>query len=248
MATADTAGGQDGNRRDLLDHLRPQHDRADLAAVPTGLAALGDDDVNAGVGVLASLRRRSAQRRDLAALVVDVLDHVRGRGAQRVGDQRHLRVLQGHFDLRSGGRLGPAEQLQGVVVAVVDGHTVVGKDLAGEVQMLLGYKRIQRLLKLVGGHVRIHALVLVGDDDVDAIRMVTDVLVDPVQLDLELLRGEADRAEHTEATCLAHGDDDVTAVGEREDRELDVELVADGGVHACSSGGRRRTETCSSLA
>ena len=67
--------------------------------------------------------------------------------------------------------------------------------------------------------------------------MVTDVLVDPVQLDLELLRGEADRAEHAEATRLAHGDDDVTAVGEREDRELDVELVADGGVHACSSGG-----------
>ena len=83
----------------------------------------------------------------------------------------------------------------------------------------------------------IHALVLVRDDDVDAVGVVADVLVDPVQLDLELLRGEADRAEHAEAAGLAHGDDDVAAVGEREDRELDAELVADGGVHACSSVG-----------
>jgi hypothetical protein len=49
--------------------------------VTAGLAALGDDDVDARVGVLARLRRRSAQRRDLAVFVVDVLDHVGGRGA-----------------------------------------------------------------------------------------------------------------------------------------------------------------------
>ena len=67
--------------------------------------------------------------------------------------------------------------------------------------------------------------------------MVADVLVDPVQFDLELFGREADRAEHPEAAGLAHGDDDVTAVGEREDRELDAQFVADGGVHACSSGG-----------
>ena len=34
----------------------------------------------------------------------------------------------------------------------------------------------------------VHALVLVGDDDVDAVGVVADVLVDPVELDLELLR------------------------------------------------------------
>jgi len=133
------------------------------------------------------------------------------------------------LDLRGGGRLGPAEELKGVVVAVVDGHTVVGEDLAGERQMLLRHKRVQRLLEHFGGQVgRVHALVLVRDHDVDAVGVVTDVLVDPVQLDLQLLRSEAHRAEHPEATCLAHGDHDVTGVGEREDRELDVELVADG--------------------
>ena len=67
LAAADTAGGQHRYRRDLLDDLGPQHDRADLTAVPAGLAALGDDDVDAGVGVLAGLRRRAAQRGHLAA-------------------------------------------------------------------------------------------------------------------------------------------------------------------------------------
>ena len=79
---------------------------------------------------------------------------------------------------------------------------------------------------------RVHALVLVGDDDVDAVGVVADVLVDPVELDLELLGREADGAEHAEAAGLADRDDDVAAVGEGEDRELDAEVVADGGVHA----------------
>ena len=118
------------------------------------------------------------------------------------------------------------------------GHAVVGEDLARELQMLLRHERIELLLehlwRQIGG---IHALVLVRNDDVDAVGMVADVLVDPLQLDLELIRRVSDRAEHAEPACLAHGDDDVPAVGEREDRELDVELVADGGVHGCSSVG-----------
>ena len=48
-----------------------------------------------------------------------------------------------------------------------------------------------------------HALVLAGDDDVDAVGLVADVLVDPLELDLELLGGEADGAEHAEAAGLA---------------------------------------------
>jgi hypothetical protein len=72
--------------------------------------------------------------------------------------------------------------------------------------------------------------------------VVADVLVDPRQLDLELLGAEADGAEHAEAAGLAHRDDDVAAVREGEDGELDAELVADGGAHGGSSvvsgGGR----------
>jgi hypothetical protein len=77
--------------------------------------------------------------------------------------------------------------------------------------------------------------------------MIADVLVDPVEFDLELLGGEADSAEDAETARLADRHHHVTAVREREDRKLDVEVVADGGVHASSFGGRGRTGTCSSL-
>ena len=66
--------------------------------------------------------------------------------------------------------------------------------------------------------------------------MVADVLVDPVELDLELLRGVSDSAEHPETAGLTDGHHDVTAVGESEDRKLDIEVVADGRVHGCSLG------------
>src|ERR1700756_2349216 len=77
--------------------------------------------------------------------------------------------------------------------------------------------------------------------------MVPDALVDPIEFDLELVRCEADGAQHAEATGLAHGDDDVAAVREGEDREFDSQRLADGGAHTCSFGGGGRTETCSSL-
>ena len=109
---------------------------------------------------------------------------------------------------------------------------MIGEDLLPEIQMLLGHHLAQRLGQFFGGQVRVHALVLVRDDDVDPVRMIADVLVDPLQLDLELLGREADSPQHAETTGLAHRDDDIAAVREREDRELDAELVADGSVHA----------------
>ena len=75
------------------------------------------------------------------------------------------------------------------------------------------------------------ARVLRRHDDVDAVGLVADVLVDPVQLDLELLGREGDGAEHAEPARLAHRGDDVAAVAEGEDRELDAEAVAERGAH-----------------
>src|SRR5207247_6127586 len=69
------------------------------------------------------------------------------------------------------------------------------------------------------------------DDDVDAVRVLADVLVDPVELDGELFGREADGPEHAEPTRLADSGDHVAAVGESEDRELDAELVAEGRSH-----------------
>ncbi len=231
LTAADAAGGQHRNRGDLLDDLGPQHDRADLAAVPTCLAALGDDDVDTRVGMLARLRRRTAQRRHLESRLVNVLDHLGRRGAERVGDHLHLRVLERHLDLGRGSRLGPTEQLQGVAVAVFDRHTMVGEDLLAEVEVLLRHHLAQRLGQLLRGQVGVHAFVFVRDHDVDAVGVIADVLVNPFQLDLQLLGREADRSEHAEPPGLADRYDDVAAVGEGEYRELDAEFVADRGVH-----------------
>ena len=52
-----------------------------------------------------------------------------------------------------------------------------------------------------------------------------------LELDLELVGGEADGAEHADASGVGDGGDHVAAVGEGEDGELDAQLVADLGVH-----------------
>ena len=109
---------------------------------------------------------------------------------------------------------------------------MIGENLAGEVEMLLRHHRLKRLGELLRGEVRVHPLVLVGDDDVDAVGVVTDVVVDPVELDFKLLGREAHRPQHPETAGLAHRDDDVPAVGEGEDRKFDLEVVADG-QYAC---------------
>ena len=140
----------------------------------------------------------------------------------------------------SGGGLGPPEQAHALVLLRREvGHAGVGEDLVGELDVLLRHHVPQHLPELLGVEL-VHPLVLAGDHDVDAVGLVADVLVDPLQLDLELLGREADGAEHAEAAGLGDGGHDVAAVGEGEDRELDAELVAEGGVHVVSPwrGGR----------
>src|SRR6185503_8370606 len=85
-----------------------------------------------------------------------------------------------------------------------------------------------------------HALVLAGNDDVDAVRLVADVLVDPLELDFELSRRKPDGAEDAEPARLADCRDDVAAVAEGEDGELDAEPVTDRSVHASWIDQRRR--------
>ena len=125
----------------------------------------------------------------------------------------------------SSSRSGPALDL---------GHAVVGQDLLGEGAVLVGDHRPELFFELDRVQLA-HALVLAGDDDVDAVGTVAHVLVEPGQLDLELLGAEADRAQDAEAAGVADGGGDVTAVREGEDRELDTEAFAQFVVHGVSS-------------
>jgi hypothetical protein len=139
-------------------------------------------------------------------------------------------VAQQHLDLRRRGRRGPAEELAAALIGREVGHSVVREDLLDELAVLGRDHLAQLLLELLRVHLA-HALVLPGDHEVDAVGLVADVLVDPLELDLELLGREADGAEHAEAARLRDGGHDVAAVGEGEDRELDAQAVAEIGVH-----------------
>ena len=125
----------------------------------------------------------------------------------------------------SSSRRGPPSSL---------GDAVVGQDLLGEGPVLVGDHRPQLGLELDRVDL-VHALVLAGDDDVDAVGVVADVLVEPVQLDLELLGAEADRAENAETAGVGHRGGHVAAVGEGEDGELDPEAFAKLVVHGETS-------------
>src|SRR5207245_2276752 len=65
------------------------------------------------------------------------------------------------------------------------------------------------LLQHLSGIGAVHIDRLLWHHSVDAVRHAVHAVVDPVELDLELFRTEADRAEHAEAPGLAHRGDDV---------------------------------------
>ena len=106
---------------------------------------------------------------------------------------------------------------------------VLVEQFVDELTVLVGDQRVEAVDARLGAAALPH--VLRRHHDVDAVRLAVDVLVDPVQLDLELLGAVGERAQHSVAARLAHGRDDVATVREGEDRELDVETLADRGPH-----------------
>lgn len=158
-------------------------------------------------------------------------------------------MLQRRVDLWGGRRLGPTEQLQTVLVGVLDRDTMIGEDLAGEVQMLLRDHRPQRLGELIRRQLGVHALVLVRDHDVDPVGVVADVFIDPVELDLQLLRREPNCSEHTKTTSFADGDHHIAAVSEG---KIGNSIPSSSQMAVCMPApgmlaDANRTETCSSL-
>ena len=118
-------------------------------------------------------------------------------------------------------RFGPAFELR---------HSVVGQDLLDEHPVLVGDHGPE--LSFEFDRVEFtHPLVLSGNHDVDAVRTVADVFIEPGQFHLELFGAEADRPEHAHPTGVGHGGGHVAAVGEGKDRELNAETFAELVVH-----------------
>src|SRR2546425_8838856 len=120
-------------------------------------------------------------------------------------------MLEGNIELRPGRRVGPTEER--LRRGIIDRQL---RD-AVPVQNLLDEAPVSvrdLLLQLLGDGGRIHsgALVFRWDHDVDTVWLAVDVLIDPVQLDLELFRGERQSAEHSHPAGLANRRNDVATI------------------------------------
>ena len=195
-----------------------------------GLVALGDDDVDAHLDLLARLRRTAHQRGDLDAVVVGELDHVGRRRTEGVGEQGDG-MAEGDVDVRARLAVGPAEQGARTGRVIGESRNAVAlQDLRDEAAVLVGDHRLQRVLEPIAGG-QVGARGGGGHHHVHTVRTASDVLVDPATLDLELLGGEGKGAEHAHAAGAADRGHHVTAVAEGEDGELEAEGLGDAGAH-----------------
>ncbi len=153
------------------------------------------------------------------------LDDIGGRSPQGIGDQLDFVVGEGALDLGQRGGEGPAQQTIGLFFLGEFGDARVAQQLGGEIPVLLGHRCAQLRFELVGIHFA-HALVLARDDGIDPVGLVADTLIDPLQFGFELLDGEAYGAQDPKTACLADLDDDVPAMGECKNWNVDSKPVA----------------------
>ena len=97
---------------------------------------------------------------------------------------------------------------------------MVCQQLGRELTMLRRDRLSQLLLEPNGVQLP-HPLVPLRDDQVDAVRLIAHVFVDPLALYFELLRGESHRAEHSESARVRDRGDHVPTMREGEDWKLD---------------------------
>lgn len=90
---------------------------------------------------------------------------------------------------------------------------------SGEVEVFVGIRRRRR------------------GEYIHAIGAAIDMGVDPAKLDLELFGVELCRAKYAEAAGAAHSGDDISAMGESDDRMIDANTFAKWRCHAgCLAG------------
>src|SRR5438270_12544061 len=69
-------------------------------------------------------------------------------------------------------------------------------------------------------------------ENVDAVRTAVDLTVDPRQRRVELVGRIGGRAEHAEPAGVGHRGNDIPAVAERDDRELNPKHLCDTRLHS----------------
>ncbi len=236
LASAPDATRTEHGDVDGIDDLGDQHHRADLTGVATRLRPLGDDDVDPCGLMTLGVLRTPGERTDQPPLLLDAVDQELRRRPECVGDEGGP---VSERDLQLGPGRGCAERSDTTVstgraatrpllVRRELRHVVATQDVVDELAVGVGDQGSDVVERIAATLV---AGVLGGHDQVDAVGTLADLVLDPRQVDLELLGRVGDGAEHTESTCLRHGGDDIAAVAEGEDRELDVEHLGGGGLH-----------------
>ena len=109
---------------------------------------------------------------------------------------------------------------------------MTGEEFIDEVTMLFGDHGVERLKRRLLPASLAHIVHRHGE--VDTVGTTVDVLVDPVQFDLELLGAEGQRTEHTEPTGIGDRCHDIATVGEGEDGELNPQTLRDRCAHCIS--------------
>ena len=186
------------------------------------------------------MHRLPRQRADLATLLLDPVDHVRGRRPERIHHQGRVvrkRHVQEWVGLRRRhGRGGVGAQFELAASARVFRQrrdVVLLQEIIDELPVFRRYVRLEI------GHGQtavVGALVLRGDDHVDAIGAVADLVLDPLEVDLERPGGVPYRTEYAQPSGLGDRGDHVAAMAEGKDRHVDPEHLGDGCLHGCSSG------------
>ncbi len=159
-----------------------------------------------------------------------------GRGAEGADDELDAGMGEGDFE-EAAGAVG------GHVAAAVDDLALdAAAVVVGELGDAFGFEQVVEELLVLGGDEALEvagggfgfAVIIAGDEHVDAVGAAADMVVDPAEFLLEIVGGEGGGAEDAEAAGLGDFDDDVAAVGEGEDRDVAAEGFGDFGAHSGS--------------
>ena len=179
-----------GARRDRIDRPRATAPSSDLAGVAARLGALGDDDVDAGLDLLLRVVRVAGERGDLHAAVVRLLDRRRPAAAPSAFASSRTGCASATSTCDRAVSCGPAEQAVAAAASSGSGGTPCSPAPSRRSRGAPGGSS-PRAGSSVLGIARAPTRSTGRHDEVDAVRLAVDVLVDPRQLDLELLGREA---------------------------------------------------------
>ena len=193
-------GGMGVSDSQRLRELEQENSQLELAGMPARFVDLGHDDVDTGRGVAPRVLDRAGEGGDLDAPGAALLDHPGRRRAEGAGDQLDL-VLEEHLD-----HFALLVETDRHLAAEVDvfrerGDLVAGEELLDEAAVFGGNPRVE--LARVEAARLVAADELGGQQQVDAVGLVADLLLDPgssgsaVRVNASASRGSGSRQSST---------------------------------------------------